>query len=328
MPVGATPSSNPVTLRPDLAEFMEFDIESERQGYVATQVLPVVETGLQSDNPGRVPLESLLFDGETLRNSGSNYNRGSFKFETFSYSTQENGWEEPIDERDEKRYQNLLQVDRIANARAQGVVARNQEKRAAALVFNTTTWNGAALTTAITHEWDDAVNCVPVTDVEAAVKKVYDGSGLWANALVINRQVFRNLRTSNQIRDRISSSGAGDPSKARDITIEMLKAVFDLDYIIVAGASKNTANESAAATPAQIWSGEYAMVCRIATGADMREPCIGRTFHWSADGSVIGGTVEEYEEVQSRSRIIRVRHETDEVIMYPQAGHLISNITT
>ena len=328
MPVGATPSSNPVTLRPDLAEFMEFDLESERQGYVATQVLPVVETGLQSDNPGRVPLESLLFDGETLRNSGSNYNRGSFKFETFSYSTHENGWEEPIDERDEKRYQNLLQVDRIANARAQGVVARNQEKRAAALVFNTTTWNGAALTTAITHEWDDATNCVPVTDVEAAVKKVYEGSGLWANALVINRQVFRNLRNSNQVRDRISSSGAGDPSKARDITIEMLKAVFDLDYIIVAGASKNTANENAAATPAQIWSGEYAMVCRIATSADMREPCIGRTFHWSADGSVIGGTVEQYEEVQSRSRIIRVRHETDEVIMYPQAGHLISNITT
>lgn len=328
MPIGATPTSTLATLRPDLAEFMEFDLESERQGYVATQVLPVVETGLQSDNPGKVPLEALLFDGDTVRNSGSNYNRGSFKFETFSYATQENGWEEPIDERDEKRYQNLLQVDRIANARAQGVVARNQEKRAAALVFNPTTWNGSGLTTAITHEWDDATNCVPVTDVEAAVKKVYEGSGLWANALVINRQVFRNLRNSNQVRDRISSSGAGDPSKARDITVEMLKAVFDLDYIIVAGASKNTANEAKAATPAQIWSGEYAMVCRIATGADMREPCIGRTFHWSADGSVIGGTVEEYEEVQSRSRIIRVRHETAEVIMYPQAGHLLSNITT
>jgi hypothetical protein len=191
MPVGATPSSNPATLRPDLAEFMEFDLESERQGYVATKVLPVVETGLQSDNPGKVPLESLLFDGDTSRNSGSGYNRGSYKFETFAYSTHENGWEEPIDERDEKRYQNLLQVDMIANARAQGVVARNQEKRVAALVFNTSTWTGASLTTAITHEWDDATNCVPVTDVEAAVKKVYEGSGLWANALVINRQVFQ-----------------------------------------------------------------------------------------------------------------------------------------
>lgn len=328
MPVGATPTSNPATLRPDLAEFMEFDLESERQGYVATQVLPVIETGLQADNPGKVPLESLLFDGDTLRNSGSNYNRGSFKFETFSFATQENGWEEPIDERDEKRYQYLLQVDRIANARAQGVVARNQEKRAAALVFNPTTWNGAALTTAITNEWDDNANCVPVTDVEAAVNRVYNNSGLWANALIINRQVFRNLRNSAQVRDRITSAGAGDAAKASDVTVEMLRAVFDLDHVIVAGSSKNTANEAKAATPAQIWSGEYAMVCRIATSGDMREPCIGRTFHWSADGSIIGGTVEEYEEVQSRSRIIRVRHETAEVIMYAQAGHLLSNVTT
>lgn len=323
-----SPSTAPATLRPDLSEFMEFDLVSEREGYIATKVLPVVETGLQSDNPGKVPLKSLLFDGDTSRSSGSGYNRGSWKFDKFTYATEENGWEEPIDERDEKRYQNILQVDRIANARAQGVVARNQEKRAAALVFNATTWTGAALTTGITHEWDDATNCVPVTDVEAAVKKIYEGSGLWANALVINRQVFRNLRNSAQVIDRIESSGAGSASKASDITIEMLKAVFDVDHIIVGGSSKNEANENKAATPAQIWSGEYAMVCRIATSGDMREPCIGRTFHWSEDGSVIGGLVEEYEEVQSRSRIIRVRHETDEVIMYPQAGHLLSNITT
>lgn len=323
-----TPSSSTTTLRPDLAEFQEFNLEAEKQGYIALEVLPVVEAGLQADNPGKVPLESLLFTGDTARTSSSNYNRGSYKFERFQYATKENGWEEPIDERDEKRYRYLLQVDRIANARAAGVVARNQEMRVAALVYNTTTWTGASLTTAITHEWDDATNCVPITDVEAAVKKVYEGSGLWANALVINRQVFRNLRNSDQIIERINSQGAGSPSKASDVTEQMLAQVFDLDYIIVAGASKNSANEGQAATPAQIWSGEYAMVCRVATGADMREPCIGRTFHWAEDGSSIGGTVEEYYEEQSRSRIIRVRHETDEVIMYPQAGHLLSNITT
>jgi len=323
-----TPSSSTATLRPDLAEFQEFDLESEKQGYIALKVLPVVEAGLQADNPGKVPLESLLFTGDTSRTSHSNYNRGSYKFERFQYATKENGWEEPIDERDEKRYRYLLQVDRIANARAAGVVARNQEIRVAALVYNTTTWTGASLTTAITHEWDDAVNCVPITDVEAAVKKVYEGSGLWANALVINRQVFRNLRNSDQIIERINSQGAGSPSKASDVTEQMLAQVFDLDYIIVAGASKNAANEAAAPTPSQIWSGEYAMVCRVSTSADMRDPCVGRTFHWSEDGSSIGGTVEEYYEEQSRSRIIRVRHETDEVIMYPQAGHLISNITT
>jgi hypothetical protein len=323
-----TPSSSTATLRPDLAEFMEFDVESEKQGYIALKVLPVIESGLQSDNPGKVPLESLLFTGDTSRTSHSNYNRGSYKFERFQFATKENGWEEPIDERDEKRYRYLLQVDRIANARAAGVVARNQEQRVADLVFNTGTWTGASLTTAITHEWDDAVNAVPITNVEAAVQKVYDASGLKANALVINWKVFRNLRNCEQIIERINSEGAGTASKASDINVQMLAQVFDLDHIIVAGASKNTANEGQAASISQIWSGEYAMVCRVSTSADMRDPCIGRTFHWSDDGSSIGGTVEEYYEEQSRARIIRVRHETDEVIMYPQAGHLLSNITT
>jgi hypothetical protein len=70
------------------------------------------------------------------------------------------------------------------------------------------------------------------------------------------------------------------------------------------------------------------MVCRIATSNDFREPCIGRTFHWSADGSSIGGTVESYREEQTRSDIIRVRHEVAEVTLYAEAGHLLSNVTT
>lgn len=324
----ATPTSAPPTLRPDLAEFMEFDLENERKGYVALQVLPPVEVSLQADNPGKVPLETLLQEADTKRNDRGMYNRVNTKFETFAYATQENGIEVPIDEREKNRYQHLIQIDQISNAKGWGIVSRNHEIRVANLVFNTTTFTGSSLTTGITHEWDDPVNAVPITDVEAAVKKIYDNSGLDANALVINKQVFRNLRNCEQVVERIQSAGAGSATKARDITIEMLKEVFDLDHIIVAGASKNTANEGQAATPARIWSGEYAMVCRIAESGDMREPCLGRTFHWSEDGSVIGGTIEEYEEMQSRARIIRVRHDTDEVIMYPQAGHLLSNITT
>lgn len=322
------PSTVPATLRPDLAAFFEFDLEMERNGYVATKVLPVIETGLQSDNPGKVPLESLLFDADTSRASGSDYNRGNWTFDKFQYATSENGWEEPIDERDEQRYREILQVDLVAFARATSVIMRNQEKRVADLLFNTTTWNGASLTTGVSNEWDDADNATPIDDVEGAVKKVYEGSGLWANALVINRQVFRNLRNCKQIIDRINSAGAGNASKPSDITAAMLAQCFDLDHVIVAGASKNSANEGQSGTPAQIWSGEYASVARIATTGDMREPCVGRTFHWSGDGSSIGGTVEEYYWERSRSRIIRVRHETDEVIMYPQAAHLLSNITT
>jgi len=270
----------------------------------------------------------LLQQRLSRRAPGAGYGRGTFTFEPATYATEEHGVEEVVDDREAKMYREYFDAEQIATMRAFSAVLRNAEQRAADLIFNATTWTGASLTTTITHEWDDAVNCVPVTDVEAAVRKIYDGRGLWANALVINRKVFRNLRNSAQIIDRINSEGAGNASKASDVTTEMLARVFDLEFVIVAGTSKNNAKEGQAASPAQIWSDEYAMVCKVATSADMREPCIGRTFHWSDDGSSIGGTVETYREEAVRGDVVRVRHDVDEVVLYPQAGHLLSNITT
>ena len=232
-----------------------------------------------------------------------------------------------MDDRDAVRYGELFQAEAVATMRAQSLIARNYEKRVADIIYNTSTWTGSSLTTAVTNEWDDLTNATPITDVEAAVQKVYDGSGLKPNALVVNWKVFRNLRNCDQIIDRINSAGAGDASKASDVTTAMLAQVFDLDKVIVAGASLNSANEGQSASVSQIWSSEYAMVCRVSDSLDMRDPCIGRTFHWTADGSAIDGAIESYRDETVRSDVIRCRFETDEVVMYPQAGHLLSNIT-
>lgn len=323
-----SPSSSLSTQRPDLASFFEFDLEAEKAGFVAGQVFPVVDVASQSGNFGKIPLEQLLQERTTERAPGAGYARGNFTFEPSTYACVEHGAEEPIDDREAKMYREYFDAEVVSTARAFGAVLRNAEKRIADAVFNTTTWTGSSLTTAVTNEWDDATNATPIIDVEAAVAKVYDGSGLWANALVVNRKVFRNLRNSAEVIDRINSAGAGNPSKASDVTTQMLSAVFDLDHIIVAGSSRNSAAEGQAATPGQIWSGEYAMVCKVATGSDMREACIGRTFHWSEDGSSMGGTVESYRDETVRGDVVRVRHDVDEVVLYAQAGHLLSNITT
>ncbi len=323
-----SPSSSLATQRPDLATFLEFDLESEKAGYIATQVFPVIEVMAQAGNFGKIPIEQLLQQRDTKRAPGSGYSRGNWKFTPATYATEEHGAEEPVDDREAKMYADYFVAEQISTMRAFASVLRNAEARVADAVFNATTWNGASLTTAVTNEWDDTANATPLTDVEAAVQKIYDNSGLWANALVINRKVFRNLRNCEQVIERINASGAGSPSKATDITVQMLAQVFDLPYIIVAGTSKNGAKEGQSASPTQIWSGEYAMVCKVATGPDMREPCIGRTFHWSDDGSSIGGTVESYREESVRADIIRVRHDVDEIVLYPEAGHLLSNITT
>jgi len=325
-----SPSSSLATLRPDLATFLQFDLESDRSGFIASQVLPVVDVASQAGNFGKIPLAQLLQQRTTLRAPGAGYARGDFTFEPATYACEEHGAEDVVDDRQAKMYREYFDAEQIATMRAFSSVLRNAEQRVADAVFNTTTWNGGALTTGITNEWDEnhLTNAIPIQDVEAAVKKVYEGSGLWPNALIINRRVFRNLRNLNQIIDRVNSSGAGNASKPSDITADMLAKVFDLDYVIVAGASRNNAKEGQAASPVQIWSNEYAMVCRVATTNDMAEPCIGRTFHWSEDGSSIGGAVETYREEAVRGEVVRVRHDVDEIILYAQAGHLLSNITT
>jgi len=261
---------------------------------------------------------------DTKRAPGSGYARGNFTFDDSTYSCEEHGAEEPIDDREAKMYAEYFDAETVASQRAYNSVLANAEKRVADAIFNTSTWTGSALTTDVSSvPWATIATAKPLTNVEAAVQKVYDGSGLWPNALVINKKVFRNLRNTPEVIDRIASSGAGDRNLASDVTLQMLAQAFDLDYIIVAGGSINSAKEGQSASVGQIWSSTYAMVCRVATSSDFREPCIGRTFHWGADGSSIDGAIESYRDEVVRANIIRVRHDVDEVILYAQAGHLL-----
>lgn len=322
-----SPSSSLATLRPDLATFLEFDLESEKNGYVATQVFPVIDVASKSGSFGRIPLEQLLQRKETKRAPGSGYGRGTFTFDEDFYTCQEHGWEETIDDNEAAAYAEYFSAEMISTLRAFSVVLRNAEQRVADKVFDSALWTTSKYTAGAAVKWNVPATAVPLTDVEAAVGKVYDNSGLWANALIINRKVFRLLRNCEQIIERINSAGAGSPSKASDVTVDMLKAVFDLEHIIVAGTSKNSAAEGQDATPEQIWSSEYAQVCRISTSVDMKDPCIGRTFHWSADGSNIGGTVETYRDETVRGDVVRVRHDITEKLLYKDAGFLINTVT-
>jgi hypothetical protein len=329
-----TPNEALSTLRPDLGgSFEDFDLEMDRLGFIGYRVLPVMEVQRSAGTFGRIPLAQLLKNANVARHSRSGYPRGDWEFEQETFGTKEYGFEEPVDNRDEALYADFFSAEMVSAQIARDTVLREAEKRIAALIFNTTTWTGATLATAVAagKEWGissaTAANATPIDDVEAAVVKVYDGTGMWPNSLIINRKVFRRLRNCDQIIDRIASAGAGSPTKASDITTAMLAAVFDLDQVLVAGSSKNSANEGATATPAQIWSDEYAMVARLATTSNIKEPCVGRAFHWGQDGSSIGGTMETYDDAKLRGEVVRCRHDVDEKVISAAFGHLITNVS-
>lgn len=324
----SSPTSSLSTLRPELGSMLEFDLAANRAGYIATKVAPVLEVAKQTGTFGKYTIEQLLQTKDTVRAPGAPYGRSKSTFGTATYACVENGWEEPVDDREAEMYSDYIDAEMIATERCLSIVQQNAEIRWATAIFNASTWTGSTLTTAITHEWDDFTNAVPVSDVAAAKLKVYDLTGIVPNALVINWRTYQNLRMCAEVIDRLESAGAGVASDPSSIGIAQLQSVFDLSKIIVAGGIKNTANEVLAASLSPVWSNEYAMVCRVAETNNIKEPCIARTFHWGADGSSIGGTVESYRDETVRSNIIRVRHDVDELVMYTECGHLLSNIIT
>ena len=324
----SSPTSSLATQRPDLAaSFMEFDLEMDQRGFIAHEVFPVSPASKQAGTFGKIPIEELLRTPDTKRAPGSGYQRGEWNFTTATYATEEHGFEEPVDDREAEMYRDYFVAEQVSSARAYDAVLRNAETRIADAVFDAVTWTGASLTTAVTNEWDDAANATPRADVSAACQKVWNNSGLWPNALIINRLVFDNLLDVAEIVDRLKYSGHTDP-KPGNITRQAMAQALGIERLIVSGSQKNTANEGAAASLSPLWSNEYAMVCRVASTEDFREPCIGRTFHWAEDGSDPGGTIETYRDESKRSDIVRVRHDVDEVRLYTEAGHLLSNITT
>lgn len=321
----ANPSQNLSTLRPDLSgSFMEYDLAASAAGYIGSKVLPVTDVQSASGVFGRVPLDQLLQDRETLRAPGSGYNRGNWTFEQDSYATQEHGAEEPVDDNEAKMYADYLNAEMISASRAYDVVMRSAEKRVADLVFD----SGAFDTTSVTNEWDDSSNATPLNDVEARIQNIFNETGQIADTLIMSWTVYRNLRNCAQVIDRIASQGAGAATKPTDISLQMLAQCFDVQQVLVAGAQRNSAAEGQPASLSQLWSNEYVGVAKLCSGSDIRQVGLGRTFHWAADGSSVGGTVESYREEQTRSNIIRCRHQVDEKVLYAPCLNLLSNITT
>lgn len=324
----AHPSTTLTSLRPVLAgSMMAWDLASNLAGFIGTRVLPGKAVAKPSGTFGIIPVKELLQTPDTKRAPGSGYARGRFKFTQQAFACVENGYEEVVDDNEAAIYSDYFDAEMVAVERARSMVLRSQEGRAAAAVFNTTTWTGASLTTAIGLPWSTPATGVPITDVMTAAAKVWLGSGLWPNALILDRQAYRAAIRTAEVIAVIHSSGAGAPVSPRLITPAMLAAAMDLDMVIIAGTPKDTANEAAAATIASVWNKTQAMVARVAVTDDIREPCIGRTLFYNEDGAELGGTVESYRDEPVRGEVVRVRHQTQELIYYKEAGHLLTGVT-
>lgn len=314
----SSPTPSTAIGRPDLgATLEEFDLEASRNGFVGLKLFPVVEVAEQSANIGKIPIEQLLQESETNRASGGGYSRGTYTFTDFSYATEEHGREEPVDDRLSRIYRRYFDAEVIATKRARDAVLRNLERR----ITTALTTNASFTTGAASVVWSTAATATPVTDILTRMKAVRTASGMVPNTVVMDWEAFLACIETAQVIDRLKYAGYDDP---KNIGPNALAQVFKVEQVLIAGGIRNTANEAKTFSGASIWDKTKVGVGYVARTNDVAEPCVGRTFHWSADGSDIGAVIETYRDETKRCDIVRARMDTDELTCYSECWQLLT----
>lgn len=321
----AFPTSDTAIQRPDLGVLVEEFIETEEAafGFIGTRVMPIAAVAEQSSTYPVMPKEAMLKLQDTRRAMRGKYPRSDYEFEEGFYATVENGWEEPVDDREAKLYASKFSAEAFAARRATNTILRGQEKRIADIVFNASNFTVHN----IAHEWDDASNAVPITNVATGKLAIRSASGMLPNALIIAYSSFLNLKQCAQIIDLLKFTFPG--IDINQMSLQQLAQVLDVPQVLVGGAVYDSAKKGQDADITDLWSNEYAMLTRISTTPQVTEPCIGRTFLWTEESGG-GHIVESYREEQTRGDVIRVRHDTSEALIASRDSNLAikSNLST
>jgi hypothetical protein len=316
--------------------YQEFNLRANRKGFVGLRVLPAIGVAKDHANFLRVKIASVLGPIEdTRRNIDGTYKRDDFKWHQDSYATDEHGVEEVLDDATLERYKSEIRAEQIKSERAINRVIQAHENAVAAAVFNTSTWTGADLTTAVSIPWSTKATAVPITNIDAAINKVKTNSGQRPNSLIIPDLALRYMKRTDQIEDLLKYSGRDDPKNLG--ILSGLAELFDLQNIIVADGFKNTAGRGLDAVFTRLWDPTMCMVAHIAETQDIEdpEPRIGNTIMFNDQIAAIPGAgdmenaliIEEYREEKRRGGTFRARGNYQLKILHPEAGHLLTAVT-
>jgi len=313
MPIQQTTYAAP---RADLGEAIR-ECNLSGEGFIATQVLPIREVTKEAATMSVLTRENLKRK-DTKHANGSTYNRVNMITEDKAYACVGYGLEAVLTDKDRANYASDLDAELELTDVINNNLLIELEARVAALVFNTSTWTGAALTTDYSGAPWDIVSSDAVSQINVAKEKVRANTGYKADTLIISEVQLCNLLANDDIVSRFPGAAI--------ITEDMLRAglasIFGLKNLLVGGKVYDSAKEGQDFVGADIWSDDYAMVCRLCQGS-VTSGGLGRIPLWTPLTPDIS-TVEQYRDETVKGDVFRVEHNVDELIFDPYFGHLLT----
>lgn len=303
------------TPRLDLGEaFLEYN--PDEMMFVSTQVLPTFGVAKKAGTLSVVTRENMKSDN-VAHSNGSAYNRVNLKTEDMAYACLDYGLEEVLTDEDRSNYASDFdaEVETVRNIRRKILTA--QEIRAAALLFNTTTWTGSALyTDNSSNPWDTITTDI-IGQIQDAKNKVRQNTGYMADSMLIGAVTLTNILKNTAIIARTASNAAN----TLQVILQNLAAVFGLQNIYVGNGVYDSAKDGQSFTAADIWADDYALIFKR-TGPGLKDAGLGKTLIWTpiAEDNAV---VEQYREEQVKGDVFRCIQYSQEKVFDPYFAHLL-----
>jgi len=284
------PSSGDVHIDGPLTELSVAYIQDQKR-YVADQVFPIVPVQKKSDRYFVYDKGDFLRDeaeerAPSTESAGSGYAIDN----TPTYYCKPFALHKDIDDQIRDNADAPLDMDRDATEFITQKVLLRREKQFRDGFFQTGLWSGSSSGGDITPTiaWDQ-VGSDPVNDVMEQIEAISEKSTYMPNKLVITPKVFKALKSNASILDRIKYTQRGQ------VTLDLLAGLFEVDQVLVARATENTAKKGQAPTMANIFGTGQALLVYSAPRPSLMQPSGGYIFSWKGfTGSNNGWRVKRF----------------------------------
>jgi len=302
-------ASSAASFQPVVAEAVN---EVDRQGFSEGRILPFHSVGNSSAK--YVKIEAAQFDNDISkpRSAGSNFAQTSSQYTSATYTCQEYGVENSLDDLSIAEASTDAQLDIVtisSNQLADDLMVGHEIRVANAL-------SGASFTsTAATAAMSVVASATPIADINNAVLRL-NANGIFSRIhLVIEASLYQEMLQTDDMRNLIN--GSGHMVWAED----QVARIVGVDSVIVCNTRYNSALKGQTGSRSKVWPTTSYYVAQIADGP-LSNGGIGRSLYYSARGGQF--STETYRTEQPPASVVRVRMNSDELIINAFAGEKIT----
>jgi hypothetical protein len=273
------------------------------------------------------PREYFWIDEFRVRPLGGKAEVTDFNIGSDSYSVEEVALAHKIDDRVRANADDPIDPDRQAMRLLTTQAMIHREKKWASGFFVNTLWGSEKVGTTDTDfvQWDSATSN-PMLDVDTWSDEMESTTGVRPNVLVLGADVWKFLRSNDDIREVIKYTQTGIP------TVDLVAQFFGVDKIVIARGIENTAKEGQTASYSRIIGAENGLLLYAAPSPGLEQPSAGYTFAWTGlipgEANAFGGVIQRGRDDFAHSDYIELRMAFVHKLVASELGIFLTDIVT